>query len=400
MARRPRRIAGIELAMRGDGYVFRVVILENRKGELRLVDKTTANDLEAACQAIGQDTPIHLAVNVRGVLHKKMAGHEDDGQLLQMVLPNADTKDFYLQKESAAGFQIVSIIRRSLAEELVEMFTAAKCWVTAMDIGNFHLKYILNFLGTERQFSVSGYKLHFNDDNQLVGFEPDEFSHASYQTIELGEDKIEQFFLPAYAAALKGFIVDTVGIEVPLMLENKKELFHKQLFKRAAIGTLGFFLGVLLLNQLLYYNLRHHNQEHRAVPSKRQPELELLDSLREQINQQEKLIGQTNLNHSNRTSLYASQIGVSLPDGITLQEMAIFPLIGRPTDYKNGELWQYQMDAIGIRGRCDNSLIYNNWLQSLQKLPWVKSVEHLTYKEASYTVKEFEMRILVNGPSK
>ena len=136
------------------------------------------------------------------------------------------------------------------------------------------------------------------------------------------------------------------------------------------------------------------------VLSKKQAELALLDSLEKTYEEQEDFMQLTQVNKASKASFYADRIATSMPVGIQLLEMEVFPLKGKKTDYEQGDVLQYDPRSILIRGQCDNSLVYNQWIRELEQIDWASTVEHLTYKETGTSQKEFELRIVIGEPSK
>ena len=393
-----KKIAGVEMLQDGKGYFYHVVILQKHKEEISLEGEWPAIRTEEELGGLlGGEIPAYLIFNIRGILHKQADANGGADQQLQSVFPNIDLSSFYWQSVGMENGQyMMSIVRKEALDGILALISSKNIWVVGINLGSYHVRHIAPFLVQKGTVEVSGYRLEFNGQFELKKAG----KWAGPKTgvkVQVGDDEIRQELLPAYAAAFKGLVIETDVLDVPMVVEKQNEFFHKQVFQKASVAILASILLLLLANTFFYYHFKSRNSDAKAVLSQKQYELSVLDSLRGQVHQQGILQMQTNIHRSSLSSFYADRIGASVPKGIRLKKMEVFPMQGKESDYREGELWQYQKDRVVIKGQCRNSLIYNEWIRALQLLDWVESVQHLTYKETNLRLKEFEMSLLING---
>jgi Tfp pilus assembly protein PilN len=124
-----------------------------------------------------------------------------------------------------------------------------------------------------------------------------------------------------------------------------------------------------------------------------------LDSLKKQVTKQRNFVKQTNITQSSRTSFYADRLASSIPMGLELTELNIFPISGNRKEYRENQLVKFQNETIIVKGICDNSINYNEWIKKVQGLNWVHSAMHMDYKDINSNLGAFELKILI-APSK
>ena len=123
-------------------------------------------------------------------------------------------------------------------------------------------------------------------------------------------------------------------------------------------------------------------------------QLSALDSLKKELNEQRDFLNENAVLSPSKLSFYTDQIGVSLPIGIKLREMNIFPTI-KSTQREDEGKFLFDNQIINLKGTCRESIILNNWIRSLKELSWVKEVTVLPYSETSSGVGDFEIQITI-----
>ncbi|MBI1227729.1 MAG: hypothetical protein GC192_21020 [Bacteroidetes bacterium] len=398
---KPKKLAGVDVFSAEGSYAFHAIVLEKRKDEVLVQSKILhANEIKDLYGIIGDDVEIHLSVNIRGVLYKQLPAQQDESRLFQMALPNADTADFYWRKEPIQTGFAVSIVRKNIIDELLEQFRQVNLWVTGISLGPFNIRHIYPFLPQGTTVAVHDFYLNFDSDGSLIGFIKKSNEQNLFSDTKIGDEYIDERFISAYATAFKGILDKPGGMDIPALKVNAEAFFHKMLLKKVGLKILIGLLAVLLVNSVLYYHIKHKDEMAKILLSKKLAELAILDSLEKEYKEQEDLIRLTQVNKPTKSSFFADQIAASIPSGIKLLTMEIFPLKGNKTDYEPGAVFQYEANTILLKGQCENSLKYNEWLKYLEKFSWSSRVEHLTYKEVGTSQKEFELKIIIADSSK
>ena len=387
---------GLDITLSESGRIYHLIELHNKNNEIEIIKQLDASPtLEILAKSIDKNTPINLCINGRGVLHKQMPSYQNEDQILQQVLPNADASQFILQTVPTTDGIVASVIRKEIVLTICEELEQAGLWVLGCSLGSFDCLYLLPLLNGQLTINTPLQSLTFNEDRQLTGFEstPKEI----ITEIEIGEQKINTSHLNAYAAAFGGLIQIPSRLNIQLLHQNQEEFLHKKIFTYGSILSVAIILLCLLLNTGVYYFYKNKNQALGFSMLSSATKLSELDSLKDFVAKQNLLLNATSINQQTNTSYYADQIGASLPKELQLTEVSIFPLRGKERDYNKEDLKKYDRSNILIKGLCKNSLIYNSWIKELQDMKWVAKTNHLNYKDISENFAEFELQLILSA---
>ena len=95
---------------------------------------------------------------------------------------------------------------------------------------------------------------------------------------------------------------------------------------------------------------------------------------------------------ASRTSYYSDQIAATVPTSIQLTELSINPLEKKLR--KGEQEMVFQTNLIQVSGRAKRSTHLNNWIKTLKKYDWIKSVSILNYTQDNARVSgEFNIAI-------
>ena len=392
---KPSIVAGVELVQREQSMHYNLVVLQQVKEEVKILEKhLRLNSIEALKEKIDASIPIFLAINIRGIIHKKLEENtEDDQRILQAVFPNSSVNSFYLQKELLPNGMIASVVRKETIDEMVLDFESKNLWLLAIRLGSFDVKYLAPYLATHDQLQTETQLLFFSPTAQLLDFSKTPSTENS--TITIGDESIDHKLLTAFALAFKALVnPQNNGLITPTIDSNNKEFFHKNLFQKEGWALLGGALVLLLLNLFLYYNYKEKNEQLSTQMIYTNAQLKELDVLKNSVEKQKKFLQQTQLNQNSRSSFVADRIAASLLKGLQLSALDIFPMLGKKEDYKENDLVRYSKEEVLIKGFCENSLIYNDWIKKLQSEDWVKEIQHLDYKDLNNKLGAFELKII------
>lgn len=395
----PGYFAGVEVCLRGAALSYQLVVLKRLKDSVQIhLQKKEIEDFATLETLLSKDWPIHLTLSGRGILHKKLpTSNQSTDQLFKSVLPNADIRQFQLHKIESAEGLIVSLARLDIIQQHTQQLSDAGYWPVALSLGNFDLRYLHHFLNITTPIGTSTQLLQLNADGQIIDFKS--LSEPKNQLVNLGDDRLDSVLLPAYAGALKGLMGLEDASNLVSLSENKKEYFHFSLHKKISIGLLAGLFILLLGNTFFYYQLKDQSSALQTDLFYKRSQLTELDSLKKRLQQQQLFLKQSNLNSYSNSSFYADQIGVSLPKGLRLTELTIYPAKAQIKKQREEDWVQYEHSQIKVKGHCKSSLQYNSWINHLRQLAWVHSVDHLNYRDINQELGSFESLINLS-PSK
>lgn len=398
---KPKQMAGLEIGQVGEACYYHLVVLEEAKGEINtLQTHRDLRSLEEVVAALGQqEWPLFLALNIRGILHKWIPEAEASPRaLLEAVLPNAQLEEFYVQSQVAEGGVWASVVRRESIQPLLEQLAEQNLWVTGVGLGPFSTVALAPFVDRREGIVTTSHTFDLAAEGQLQNLRRTK-NDSDFPTIYIEGEALNASLLPAFGSAFLGLLDQPPGLDIPSVQQQGEEFFQKRIFQRASWALLLGLLGLLVLNTFFFYQFKDQNQQLGSQVLYADAQLQLLDSLRAQVNRQEDFMQQTSLNQNSRTSFYADRIAASLPTELQLSELEVFPMQGKARDYREGQLIRYQKNRIHIKGYCKNSLTYNQWLKTLEEMDWVERAEHLEYRDLNDRLSAFELQLLI-APSK
>lgn len=390
----PDQFAGLSWEICSEGGQGQLVILQKDKDEVYTQSKAfDLKSIEALATAIPKNIPVILNVHGKGILHKFIHDPIANGnQLLQQIFPNARLSQFYIQTMPTTAGVLASVIRRDSLDTLLNRLQAADIWITGLSLGPFTVRYLLPFLKQPSSVILPTHQLHFDASGLLYKMDANSGGIKSYQ---LGDEHWPNKSLCAYASAFCGIMQISPGLEVNTISFQLEEFYYKQLFEVGKKLVLGLLLGILVINTFAYYFYKNKNNDQQSQLVQTKAILIELDSLKTQVNRQQDLFQRSGINQQSQASYYADRIGASLPKGVQLTELYLFPMDGNERNYDENALRRYHQNEIRVKGVCSNSLTYNQWIKQLGVLTWVKEARHLNYKDLNKSRGEFELRILI-----
>ena len=387
-------VVGIEILQYNNPTYVNIVVLKRIKNKVSIVaKKQEVVSFEEIKSYVSPDKPVYLILNLRNILHKTIEStiHVSDEMLIQEVFPNASDKDFYIQKENIATGKIISVIRQDLLNSIVSDFTKENITILGVTIGSFDVKYVKPLLPNDNIIHAHTHSFSFNSEQKIIQFARN--TEGVFEDIKIGDDRLDSRLLSAYAGAFKSILQIPLSFNPPLIKGIQEEYFQKKIYKSGSLAALIFVFFVLLCSTFLNSICKDKSNKLSFQLVSQNADFSALDSLKKQVKQQKTFVSQTNISQSSRTSFYADRLAASIPTGLELTQLNVFPISGNRKDYKENQLVKFQNETIVAKGVCDNSITYNEWIKKLQTMDWVRSAMHIDYKDINTHLGEFEIKI-------
>lgn len=371
-----KSVSSVEMYQRQGEVYYHFAALEMSKGEMNIKEQALDLTWDALIERLSTSTPLVLVLNLRGILHKKLATGIAEKQLISNVLPNANTNDFYLQSIDAYQGQVVSIARKDQIQQWIEPFNTANLWLLEVRLGSFDGVELLPFIREKGDLSTSIHDLYIVD-NALNSFKK---SSEQYEKRLLGDEYIDTRLLPSIGAAFRLLIqMPANELNIDSLTAKQEEYYQFKLFQTGGWAVLIVFFVALLANFLLFSSYNKKNQALNGQLIYHQTALDKLDSLKGQAQSQSTFFKESNLTKVSKTSFYADRIAASMPYGIQLSELNIYPRQKNKDRAK--EIYDFAPNEIIIKGEVNSSIIYNDWKRQLQNLDWTTSIQQIAYQE-------------------
>lgn len=393
------RVAGVEANLGTDGKIeFNLILLSKKKNLITIEIKENAiDDFEKLKSYIPSETPVAISVNGRGVLLKKISDPSitSEAELISQVLPNAKDTDFYIQKNYSGKNLFVSVIRKDNFKKIADLFAAHQLPLIYASCGPFIAADLIPFLKEEvDEVVLNNLKLLIRNKS-IADYKPDT-GNADY-ILEVGEDKIPSSLIPAYACAFHLFLsasaIDGLPSEqIKILGEDFK---NKNIFKIGGYSALAFFVGLMLLNYLVYNYYKSQNNELSGKSTAYEGMVKEIETLEKQVKEKEYFLQSAGWLSSPKTSFFADQIAASIPASIKLKDLKINPLNNKISKKARKQI--FQSDTIYIAGTCSSPTVLNPWMRALKNEQWIKEANNINYTHDPKTrTGYFEVEIQVN----
>lgn len=383
---------GIEVILLPDGtYQIYAVVLKKVKSTIVTEKKISTHKTIAsfAEEADIKKTPLIIILNGKGIIHRKVNSSESDtaATLLNKVLPNAKTTDFYIQQQQVdASHSFVSVIRSNVLDEILNEFIKhGLINIADVFLGPFSINIILPLMETAAlsngQLQIGNYQLLISD-NKIKEVLIEE-NVRNENTILIGDENVENHFLIPFSAALYYFTGGLTGINnaetVDAIIDNYKQ---KRKFEFRGWTVLLGALVLLIFNYLIFDHYWSKYNDMNATLAVNQSALQQYEHLQKELATKKEFLEQNGLLNSSQTSYYADRFATDLPESIQWTELNIYPLKKKMAD-DTSNVMHFESRIIKISGKCQKSTILNDWMKVIKQKPFVDNVSIVDYKQGN-----------------
>ncbi|KOY84385.1 hypothetical protein AD998_21200 [bacterium 336/3] len=379
----PKEILGVEISFGNSGLSIRVCHLVFDKNTISIHHKKVYTDWQKCLKEESKSIPWTICVTGKGIINKTI-NHQIEGlsieQIANNAIPNIVLKDFYIQlyNKELGKTAFLSIIRKETIDSLLNDAGKEGVYIVELCLGGFICNTISSIL-TEWQnkdiFLENGHVSIKNDIVQSYQYQ----ENNQIQNYTIGEEIIENTYLLAYATGLC-FLIDTFQalftINVVSVKENNLEWKAKKRFKNISLTLLITFFITLLINFLLFYQFQQKNNVLNEQIGSNKSTLEQIEKLQKNLKEKEILVKNYNLGNS-KHSFYADRLASSVPNSIILKEMFINPV--DDLILRQDKKYQFTNNVILLKGISKEAVVFNQWIQKLSTIDWIKSVENKNY---------------------
>jgi hypothetical protein len=350
---------------------------------------TIEGTLVKVLERLPRKHPVVLSVSGKGIIHKQLKGAEKK-DLFRTAFSSVEKKDFYVQEAFAEDLAWVSIIRKTLADDIIGKLQSSGLNVYALSLGGLPVISIWELLsGTGEGFSANGHKFETSPEGHLTGYRYLEGEQNS-GNLKLGDTKFASALLVPYALAFQLFLHDKLAI-VKVENEQVDHRFKDFLESSKLKKTAGFFvfalLGLLLIS---FFVLTHYNEENAKLSQQvgvLTATADQSDLLKKEITNQKILLEKLGWNGGYSHAFLLNEIGSSKPRALMLNEVQFDRL--KETDGAKD-----QLALVRIAGETSNLAAVNNWIFMLKEKKWAKEVKLLRYQQDTES-ESFAFNLLI-----
>lgn len=253
----------------------------------------------------------------KGVLTKEVNNTlVTDKQVVQLVMPNANPDEFYFQLHSTAQQVMVSLIRRTSADEILSELNNLGFQVVALSLG------------------------------------------------ELDDD-------PAYKAAFQVLLnQEIIEVQEVKFAHNRRQIFAKARVLGIAVVFGSSLFSLLVIGFLLSGYFEGKADQLALKRNATGMEIKKYQKMEADVQQKAALIVHTGWAGGYPLAWLTDQLMISKPTSITLRQLNINPL--KPTKIQGAASTEtYEVNKVMISGVCDQAATLNNWLFEIRSKSFV-----------------------------
>lgn len=371
--------------IKSDVTIYHGLLVRKKRNKIEILSSFTHNSFEDLINEKIK-TPVLLVADGRGILHKRI-DFANEADLTWKK--NINYNEIYHTSYFTENSEFISFSRKQSIDEILKVLTEKKIEVIDFYIGPL-LSALLQASLEKEEIILDGIKLEFTN-GQLSEIHKD--SVLTLPQYKINETHLTAAQLPLYGSAINYFapqdnIKKNTGSSI-----NTEEIVFKKAFKFLGIAMLSLFLTSLLASYIFiqYYSRQNMQLNQDNVYSKETYNHIL--KLEKQKEQKIKILNETGQLSKNFLTYYAYSILKSIPEQIRINNFDIFPLLNEVKEHQQVSI---NSNTILIKGYTASEESFNDWLNEMKKIKWIRKFEVLSLKQDKKNFHQFEIKIMIS----
>lgn len=376
----------IGIIRKDDEESYNVLTVKKKGNKIDIVSMASFDSFDKVARNIDLKIPVLLAIDGKGILNKEIDFNtESDVNWYK----NIDFESICHTSIIGSGSNFMSFCRKNIVNEITEQFLKKGFQVADIYIGSF-LAALLYDVVKKESLTSNDLLLEF-DNKKLVQFTK-QAEPVKKENYTIGKEVISNQFLPLYGIIVHFFIQQKEVSKTTNETLSTEEIIYKKAFNILGITMLIGFLSSLLLSYLLiqYYGSKNAELNLQNVYSNQSYQL-ILDLEKQKENKQQ-LLNESGFLSSKFLSFYSYEIIKGIPGDISLTDLNIIPV---SKEVKATQKISFEAKSIVIKGETFNETSFNNWMEKLKKMSWLKNFEIISFKKDKKNKSQFEIKITI-----
>lgn len=378
-------IASVNVILKDDSYLFNVVVIKKKKGVFQIIKQ--ANDIDSVKELLkitGKYCSFILHFSGKGILNKKV---QNTPNYRSKIFMNANLDDFYFTDVESNNSIFTSVIRKSVAQEIVDLFNPKLNHVLSVCSGPFITQIIKSQLPFNTLLS-NEYKLTYNEQD-IVEFE--KLKENRRKNYDLDGKQVNQNLVPAVGHGTFFFMPNDRFIlsESTNFSEAKLETEQKNIFIRLGAFMILFFIVILLGNMIYLNKLNKTIQTNSQELALSEQTLKRVGTLLEEESRKTKMLRSSGLMNKQFLAFFLKELSNSTPNEISFDRISIRPFTN---EIKNNFKIEINENIIYVLGKTPTSNILSEWINQIKQKEWIGKIDILNYVY-NKGIGEFELKI-------
>lgn len=390
---------GLEVFQSGGATQYHITEIARRKGELHIVRSNTFGNMEAMAKELKPQLPLYLVYNTASVITKTIEKSSALKQraLVENLFPGLNFEDFLYQIAPVRNCLLVSICKKKELEDLMETLKSNKIQLVGASLGPGPLHSIIDFL-QEASITTNSETIALEDanNNSITIARQEKPQLTTYDLNGLAVDHTDVLGF----GGVVDFLSDSNGVDSNFgnTVEGFRNNFTtNRTFTLLLRSFIVILLGILLVNFLVfnrYFEGVGRLRTNLALDSENKKNLTLI---RNRVNEKEKKVDALISRSNSRSTYYLDRLAATVPQSILLSEIQYQPLARPVQDNKPIEL---ERNTILVLGSSKNSADFSDWINRMEAIDWVETVETKDYDYSNNNSSEFKLQLYLAVPQK
>lgn len=365
---------------------YHVLTVKKKGSKIDIVNAVSFDSFEKIAQNIDLKIPVLLAIDGKGILNKEINfNNESDVNWYK----NIDFESIYYTSLMGSSSNFISFCRKNIVQEITEKFLKKGFQVADIYVGSF-LSGLLHNAIKKDSITSNDIILQF-ENGKLAGFTK-QTDPVKTEQYTIGKDTISSNFMPLYGIIVHFFIQPKEVSKTKNDTLNTEEIVYKKAFNVLGITMLVGFLISLLTSYFLiqYYGAKNAELNLQSVYSNQSYQL-ILDLEKQKENKQQ-LLQESGFLSAKFLSFYSYEIIKGIPQDISLTNLNVIPV---NNEIKATKKISFEAKTIIIKGETFNESSFNNWMEKIKKMDWLKNFEIISFKKDKKNKSQFEIKITI-----
>jgi len=380
---RINQAAGISIHVNNDGSLLISVcsvLVENNQLEItkKITEVRTFDELK---NILPLKTFVAINLSGKGILHKRIEKTDElSAGNFNLILPNANPDEFYIQNFISGEHSFVSVIRKADGDKWTDSISSLGLVPLMLSLGPFPVQNIvsqLNVYGNEIIFN--GHIILRDDHTYWMDYRYEETVESPF-ALKVDLEGINEKTVIPYASAFQLVLaskLDVIKADVaPLETSFTQKIAGKKLKVQGFIVLTIFFM-LLLINYALLSWLNASNTQLATRVNTTAQSTSDIDELNKEIKQKDSIVRVLGWEGGINKSGLIDQVALMLPSELTWREVAFDPVdIASSRAQKSTAFYKRQMR---ITGSSEKIIPVNEWIARVKTKRWVKNIQLESY---------------------
>lgn len=342
-------------------------------------DSIEVDSFENLISVFGKNNTYWLHIEGSGVLTRIVDSQSD---YKRDLIINGNPDDFYFTCVSTNHSRLVSFVRRTVPVDIVNYFLENKLFLVGLSCGFAPF----GLLVQENKQLTLDYSVKLINGN----FENLQREEIVKRRVEFDGEILNKNGLLAralFGSTNENVLIDTFKFENQFK-ENKE--FNQ--FKKVGISSVTIIFIIVFTNYFYQNYLNNQVATKEVELGLNNSNLSILENLEQEELRKQQLVLSAGVSITHFISFYLDEIGKSVPKNIRLSELYAFPLAEKLKEKRKVEI---DKTKIEITGWTDNNVILDDWIETIDRNEWVKSVELMNYQKLANDESSFKLIIFL-----